>query len=65
MDVAYVYVIRVYLQTNMYIVKITCIMPHRGNNIKNVNINPREITNFRKCAEIHRCDNIYVYSILQ
>ena len=33
---------------NMYIVKITFVMLHRGNNIKNAKINPREIVNFQK-----------------
>ena len=41
---------------NMYIVKITFVMLHRGNNIKNAKINPREIVNFQK--SIH--ENIYV-----
>ena len=37
---------------NMYIMKITFIMPHRGKNIENTNINLREIANFRECAKI-------------
>ena len=48
---------------NIYIVKITFIMLHRGNNIKNAKKNPREIDNFRKCAKICTGENIYVYSI--
>ena len=39
-------------------------MPNIDNNItKNANINPRKIVNFRKCAEINTCENIYVHSI--
>ena len=48
---------------NMYIVKITCMMSHRGKNINIANINPREIANFRKCAKMYTRENIYVHSI--
>ena len=48
---------------NIYIVKITFIMLHRGNSIKNPKINPCEIANFRKCAKFDTCENIYVHSI--
>ena len=51
------------LRKNMYIVKITCIMLHRGNNIKNGKINQRKIANFRKCPKTYTHKNIYVYSI--
>ena len=51
------------IRENMYIVKITYIMPHRGKNIKIANANPREIVDFRKCAKIYTCENIYVHSI--
>ena len=37
---------------DMYIMKITFIMPDTGNNIKNANLNPREIANFRKYVKI-------------
>ena len=40
------------IRENMYIVKILVIVPHRGKNIKNANINLREIANFRECAKI-------------
>ena len=45
----------------MYIVKITCTIQQSGNNIKNTNINLHEIANFRKCAKIYTCENIYVH----
>ena len=48
---------------NIYIVKTTLIMLHRGNHIKNAKINIREIANFRKCANIYTRENIYVHSI--
>ena len=51
------------IRKNMYIMKITCIMPHRDKNIKIANINPREIANFWKCAKIYTRENIYVHSI--
>ena len=41
------------VRENIYIVKITFILLHRGNSIKNAKINPREIANFRKCAKIY------------
>ena len=50
------------VRENIYIVKITFIMLHRGNHIKNAKINPREIVNFRKCAKIYTPKNIYVHS---
>ena len=48
---------------DMYIVKITYIILHRGNNMKNAKINPREIANFRKCTKMYARENIYVHSI--
>ena len=47
-----------------YIVKITVIMQHSGKNIKNANINLREIANFRKYAKVYTRENIYVHSSL-
>ena len=47
----------------MYIMKITLIMLHRSNNIKNAKINPREIANFWKFAKMYAPKNIYVLSI--
>ena len=52
------------IRENMYIVKITCIMAHRGKNIKIGNINLREIANFRKCTKIYTRENIYAYSTM-
>ena len=48
----------------MYIVKITFIMSYIDNNIKNANINPCEIVNFRKFAKIYTRENIHVHSNL-
>ena len=39
------------IRENMYIVKITLMMPDKGDNIKNANINPREIANFSEMRE--------------
>ena len=39
------------VRKNIYIVKITFIMLHRGNNIKNTKINLHEIANIWKCAK--------------
>ena len=36
------------IRENVYIVKITFIMQHKSKNIKNANINLREIANFQK-----------------
>ena len=47
----------------MYIVKITFILPLKGNNTKNANINPREIANFRKCAKCFTRENIYTFTV--
>ena len=46
-------------------VKITCIMPHRGNNIKNANLSRREIPYFPKIAKMYTLENINVHSIYQ
>ena len=46
----------------MYNLKITCIMPYRGNNIKTVSLSPCKIVNFHKIALICTCENIYVNS---
>ena len=46
-----------------YVMEITFIMPHRGNNIKNANINLREIANFRNCMKIHTRKDIYIHRI--
>ena len=52
------------IRKHMYNLKITCMMPHGGNNIKkNVNTSPREIANFCKFAIIHRRENVNVHSI--
>ena len=37
-------------------------MPCIGNIMKNVNINPREIVNFRKFAKMYTRENIYIHS---
>ena len=52
------------VRENMYIVKITFIMLHRGNYIKNAKIKPHEIANLQKYAKIYTRENIYVHSIL-
>ena len=49
------------VRENVYKVKITCIMLHRGKHIKDAKINPRKIANFRKCAKIYTRENIYVH----
>ena len=50
---------------NIYNLKITCIMPHYyGNNIKNANLIPCKIANFRKFSKIYTRENIYVHSTL-
>ena len=41
----------------MYIVKITFIGPYRDNNIKNGNIDPREISIFCKFAKMYTREN--------
>ena len=46
---------------NIYIVKKTFIMLHRGNNIKNAKINPHKIANFRKCVKMYTSENISLY----
>ena len=48
---------------NMYNVKITFIMSFSGNIVKNVNINAREIVNFRNFGKIYTRKNIYIHSI--
>ena len=50
------------IHKNMYIVKINCIRPHRDN-IKNANIDLREILIFGKLANMYTCENIYVLNI--
>ena len=52
------------IRENLYNSKITCIVPHRGNNIINAKLNPREIANFRKFAKMYTRENIYIHSIL-
>ena len=37
-------------------------MPHRGNNIKNADINPCEIANFQIRAKMYTRENIYEHS---
>ena len=49
---------------NIYLVEFFFIMLHRCNSIKNAKINPRQIANFRECAKIYTCKNIYVHSKL-
>ena len=51
------------IRENIYIVKITFIMPHRGSNIKNAKINLRKITNFQKSAKIYIHEIIYIHSM--
>ena len=48
------------IRENMNKLKITCIMPYRASNIKN--LSPREIANFCKFAKIYTRDNIFVRS---
>ena len=43
---------------NMYNVKITCIMLFKGNIVKNVHMNQREIVNFCNFTKIYTCENI-------
>ena len=43
-------------------VNITFLMSYRGNDTKNANINPCEITNFLKTAKIYARENIYAHS---
>ena len=38
-------------------------MPQRGKNIKNANLSPRKIPQFRKFAEMYTRENIFVHSI--
>ena len=45
----------------MYNLKIICIMPHGGTNIKHLNSSPREIANFHKIAKIYTRENIYLH----
>ena len=51
-----------YVHENMYNMKITFIMPLRGNIVKNENINPCEIVNCHKFANIYTRENIYIHS---
>ena len=51
------------IRENIYNLKITCIMPHRGNNIKDANLSPPKIVNFHKFAKIYAHKNIYIHSI--
>ena len=53
---------QIIIRENMYNLKITCFMSHRGNEIKDANLNPRELPNFRKIAKIYTCENIYFHS---
>ena len=46
---------------NIYNLKTSYIMPHRSNIIKNANLSPREIANFRKFAKIYTRENIYIH----
>ena len=48
----------------MYSLKITFTIQFRGNTMKNANLNPREMVNFRKYAKIYTRENIYVHSSL-
>ena len=47
---------------NMYNLKITCVMPHSGNDIKHANLTPREIANFHKFANLYAHENVYIQS---
>ena len=51
-----------HIRENIYSVKITFIMPHRGSNIKNTNINQREMVNFSKCAKMYTRKKVYINS---
>ena len=51
------------VRENMYNMKITFIVPPKGNTVKNANINPREIVNFRNFAKMYMRENIYIHSI--
>ena len=51
------------IRENIYNLKTSYIMPHRGNIIKNANLSPRDIANFRKFAKIYTRENIYIHSI--
>ena len=46
----------------MYSAKISFIVTYRLKNIKNTNLNPREIAYFLKFAKIYTRENIYVHS---
>ena len=50
-----------HIRENMYNVKISLTMPYRASNIKNANLNPREIANFLKVAKMYTRENITVY----
>ena len=51
------------IRENMYNLKITFIMPHRGNNFKNANLSPREIAILHKITKMYTRENIYAHSI--
>ena len=51
-----------YVHENMYDIKITLIIPLIGNIVKNGNINPCEIVNIHKFANIYTRENIYIHS---
>ena len=50
------------IHENVFIIKITFIMPYMDNNNKTANIDLLEIANFRKYVKIYTRENIYVYS---
>ena len=52
------------IRENIYIVKITFIMPHRSSNINNTKINLREFADFWISAKINTRKYIYIHSIL-
>ena len=52
------------IHENMYTVKIPFMLAYRVIYSQNVNINPREIANFRRSVKIYTSENIYVHSNL-
>ena len=52
------------IRENMYNLKMTCIIPHSGNNIKSANFeSTQKLPYFRKFAKMYTRENIYVHSI--
>ena len=51
------------VRENMFNVKITLIMPFRGNIVQNANLNPHEIACFLQFAKMYTPENNYVHGI--